>query len=95
MPPLVAATFRSTQGGTCEGVWDLQAISEEAGMSSGCGEEGTVGGLGKDWGRQATWGRQGLGAVAAEEVGAGGGGGGTDWTSGGRDGDGRWWRRCL
>jgi len=44
----------------------LQAMSEEVGMSSGFGEEGTVGGLGKDWGRQATWGRQGLGVVAGE-----------------------------
>ena len=49
----------------------LQAMSEEVGMSSGCGEEGTVGGLGKDWGWQATWGRQGLGAAVAEEVVAG------------------------
>jgi len=63
-------------------------MSEEAGMSSGCGEEGTVSGLGKDWGRQATWGRQGLGA-AVEEVGAGGGRGNTDV------GQQRWGRKVV
>lgn len=54
----------------------LQLMSEEADMSSSCGEVGTVGGLGKDWGWRATWGRQGLGATAAEEIGSGGGSGG-------------------
>lgn len=58
-----------------QGSMGLQVMSEEADMWSSC-ELGTVGGLGKDWGWRATWGRQGLGAAAAEEIGAGGGSGG-------------------
>lgn len=39
----------------------LQVISGEVGMSSGCGQVGTVGGLGKDWGGGQRGGGRGTG----------------------------------